>query len=335
MARAAPAAAGGRSRPRFAAGITGAADWPTLREACRAAEDGGFDAFARPDHLLAEGVLAPPGAPVLECFTTLAALVPTTTRIRFLQTVTCNSFRNPALLAKMIATLDVISGGRLELGIGAGWLRAEYEAYGYDFPPMPVRLQQLGEALRVVKLLWTGKRVDHDGPHYRLRGAVCSPRPVQQPRPPIMVGGGGDGLLRIAAIEADVVNIVPPASHGAADPAAVRGFTLDRFRAKGARVRALAAEAGRRVALSAIFFVQLADSDAEARALAGAVAARYGFSPAEAERFPLTLIGTAPALRERLAERIALLDLDTVVLLFVSPTALARFAAGVLTAVRA
>src|SRR5262245_48224809 len=110
-------------RVRFAASVPATSDFPTLRAACRAAEAGGFDAFARPDHLLAEGALGAPGAPFLECFTATAALVPTTSRLRFVQTVTCNSFRSPALLAKMLATLDVISGGRVELGIGAGWLR--------------------------------------------------------------------------------------------------------------------------------------------------------------------------------------------------------------------
>src|SRR5215813_12561850 len=168
---------------RFAAAIPATSDYPTLRAACRAAEEAGFHAYARPDHLLAEGTLAPPGAPLLECFTSIAALVPTTTRLRFLQTVACNSFRNPALLAKMVASLDVVSGGRMELGIGAGWLRREYEAYGYEFPPMAVRLAQLAEAIHVVKLLWSGGPADFDGAHYRLRGAVCAPRPVQQPHP--------------------------------------------------------------------------------------------------------------------------------------------------------
>src|SRR5437867_4907433 len=94
---------------RFVAGIPATSDFATAREACRAAEAGGFDGFARPDHLLAEGVLGPPGAPLLECFTTIAALVPTTARLRFLPMVACSSFRNPALLAKMVASLDVIS----------------------------------------------------------------------------------------------------------------------------------------------------------------------------------------------------------------------------------
>jgi probable F420-dependent oxidoreductase len=321
----------------FAAGIGGSCDFETLRRACTAAEEGGFDAFTRPDHLLGEGVLGAPGTPLLECFTTIAALVPGTRRLRFLETVACNSFRHPGLLAKMVATLDVVSGGRMELGLGAGWLAREYEAFGLDFPPAAVRLAQLREALAVVKLLWTGEPVDFAGEHYRLRAAVCAPRPVQRPRPPILVGGGGAGVLAIAAAEADVVNIVPPTAGGAADPDAVRRFTLARFQRKAARVRALAAAAGRdpaAVTLSAMFFVQPAETEAEAGALLDGLAARYGLERAATERFPLVLVGTPAQLRERLAERIALLDLGYVVLQFATPDALARFAAGVLPAVR-
>lgn len=319
-------------RVRFAAAVAATSDFATLREACRLAEAGGFDAFARPDHLLAEGAMAAPGAPLLECFTTLAALVPTTTRLRFLQTVTCNSFRSPALLAKMVATLDVISGGRIELGMGAGWFRREYEAFGYDFPAAATRLEQLAEALQLVKLLLAGGPVDFAGRHYRLRGAVCAPRPVQ-PRVPILVGGGGPGLLAIAAAEADVVNVVPAAGDGAADPAAVGRFTLDRFRRKVARVRELALAAGRDPAslvLSAMFFVQLAPTETEAARILDTLAARYRVAPAEAAAFPLFLVGTPSQLRQRLAERIAALELGHVVVHFPTPDVLAHFAAEVL-----
>ena len=324
-------------RLRIAAALPATADYATVREACLLAEAGGFDAYTRPDHLLAEGALAAPGAPLLECFTTLAALVPVTTRLRFLQTVTCNSFRSPALLAKMLATLDVISGGRMELGIGAGWLRAEYEADGYVFPPIAVRLEQLREALRVVKLLWTGEPVDFTGRHYRLRGAVCAPRPVQQPRPPILVGGGGTGLLAVAAAEADIVNIVPPTRRGAADATAVQRFTLDYFRRKATRVRELAVAAGRdpsSLAVSGLLFVQLTENEAEARTAVEALAARHHVTPREAEQLALPLVGTAAQLRERLAERVTHLGLDYVVIQLPSPEILARFAAEVLPALR-
>jgi alkanesulfonate monooxygenase SsuD/methylene tetrahydromethanopterin reductase-like flavin-dependent oxidoreductase (luciferase family) len=237
----------------------------------------------------------------------------------------------------MVATLDLISGGRMELGIGAGWLRSEYEAYGYDFPSAAIRLAQLREALDVVRLLWSGERVDYEGTHYQLRGAVGTPRPVQRPRPPILVGGGGNGLLAVAAVAADIVNIVPPTSAGAADRSAVRRFTLPAFARKAARLRALAGAAGRdpgEITLAGMFFVQLAETPAESRTLLAALAARYDLAPDEAARFPLVLIGTPAELRERLAERIALLELGYVVLQFPTGGALARFAAEVLPAVK-
>jgi probable F420-dependent oxidoreductase len=330
-------AGGSRRALRVAAAVPATSDFATLREACRFAEMGGFDAYTRPDHLLSEGVLGPPGAPLLECFTTIAALIPSTTRLRFVQTVACNSFRNPALLAKMVASLDVISGGRMELGLGAGWLRQEYDAYGYAFPPPDVRLAQLREALQVVKLLWTGGPVDYDGGHYTLRRAVCAPRPAQVPRPPILVGGGGKGLLAVAAAEADIVNIVPPTSHGVSSQDAVRRFTCEGFQRKGRRVREFAAMAGRDPALlslSAMFFVQIAASETQTHTLVDGVAARYRLTFAEAERMPLFVMGTPAQLRERLAERIELLGVDYVVLQFAGLEPLAQFAAEVLPALR-
>jgi probable F420-dependent oxidoreductase len=322
---------------RFAAGVTATSDFPTIAAACAAAERGGFDAFTRPDHLLAEGTLGAPSGTLHECFTTLAALAARTTRIRFVPVVACNSFRHPPLLARMVASLDVLSGGRMELGIGAGWHRREYEAYGFPFPPMPERLARLREAIRIVKRLWTGDPVDHHGPHYRLRAARCTPIPLQTPRPPILVGGGGSGLLAIAAAEADVVNVVPPASHGAADPEEVRRFTLERFKKKAATVRRLAAEAGRDPAsltLSAIFFVQLTEDPQVTRQAHEAIAARYKLSLPDAERFPLMFAGTPTDLGERIAERLHALDVRYAILNFATPDAIERFGREVLPALQ-
>ncbi len=107
----------------------------------------------------------------------------------------------------MGATLDVISGGRFELAIGAGWHESEHQAYGFDFPEPGVRIARLAEAIRIVKGLWTGERMDFDGRHYRLRGGLCRPRPLQSPRPPIVIGGAGERrMLRLVAEEADVWN---------------------------------------------------------------------------------------------------------------------------------
>ena len=114
---------------------------------------------------------------------------------------------NPALLAKMLSTLDIISEGRIELGIGAGWHKEEYRQYGYNFPPAPIRIEQLDEAITIVKSMWTEGRATFRGKHYSINGAICNPKPVQKPHPVIMVGGEGERyLLKIAAKHADRYN---------------------------------------------------------------------------------------------------------------------------------
>jgi F420-dependent oxidoreductase-like protein len=142
--------------------------------------------------------------PILECWTTLSALSTVTERIRLGTMVTCNSFRNPALLAKMAATLDNISNGRLELGIGAGVQKNEHNSYGFPFPSSKARIERLNEALEIIKKLWTEEKASYSGKHYRIRDAVCEPKPVQKPHPPIVIGGGGEKLtLRVTARHAD------------------------------------------------------------------------------------------------------------------------------------
>jgi F420-dependent oxidoreductase-like protein len=178
--------------------------WASVAESARICDDVGFSTILFIDHLLA---IPDPAGDILESWTTLTACAGITKRVRLGANVLCNSFRSPALLAKMGATLDVISGGRLELGIGAGWHEPEYHAYGYPFPAAGVRIEQLGEAVRLIKRLWAGEPVDVEGRHYRLRGGICRPRPVQAPRPPIMIGGSGERkTLRLVAEEADIWN---------------------------------------------------------------------------------------------------------------------------------
>ncbi len=196
----------GRGRPvRFGALLRQADNrWTTIAESARLADDLGFDAIHFIDHLLA---IPDPAGDVLESWTTMTACAALTRRVRIGGNVLCNSFRSPALLAKMAATLDVVSGGRFELGIGAGWHEPEYHAYGFEFPRAGVRIDQLAEAVRLIKQLWTGERVDFDGAHYRIRGGISRPRPLQTPRPPIMIGGSGERkMLRLVAAEADIWN---------------------------------------------------------------------------------------------------------------------------------
>ena len=134
--------------------------------------------------------------PILESWTTLSALAASTSTIRLGMMVSCIAHRNPALLAKMAASFDVISGGRLEFGVGAGVGELEHAAYGFDFPKASIRVDHLAEAVEVIKRLWAQGQASFQGKHYYLKDAVCMPKPLQKPNPPIIVGGGGDLLLR-------------------------------------------------------------------------------------------------------------------------------------------
>ena len=148
---------------------------------------------------------------IFECFTLLSATAAITEKIKIGQIVVCNSYRNPSLLAKMLSTLDIISNGRVELGIGAGWYEQEYLAYGYDFPSDITRIMQLDESISIIKAMWTdnnNKHVSFQGKYYRVKDAICNPKPIQKPYPPIMIGGSGERyLLKVVAKHADRYNL--------------------------------------------------------------------------------------------------------------------------------
>lgn len=166
----------------------------------------GFDSVWVSDHLefdLAKYGGSPDPVGSLEPLTTLAALAAQTTTLRLGTLVLCNEFRHPAQLAKEAATLDALSGGRLELGIGAGWYAPEFEHAGIPFPRPGVRLARLKESVEILKALFTGEPVTYRGRHYRLEGALCRPVPAQRPRPTIWVGGKGDRALSVIAEVAD------------------------------------------------------------------------------------------------------------------------------------
>ena len=181
------------------------------RERAQLAEKLGFDSVFCVDHMWQRGM---PEVDHLEAWTLLSALASVTTRIRLGALVLCNSYRNPALLAKMASSLDHVSGGRLVLGIGAGWMEEEYRGYGYPFPSTLARIEQLDEALEVIKRLFTEKCADFQGKYYALNQAYNRPAPVQQPHPPILIGGGGEKhMLRVVARHADIWNC--PNNHSA------------------------------------------------------------------------------------------------------------------------
>ena len=145
--------------------------------------------------------------PLLECWTALSALARDTNRLRLGTSVLCHSYRSPAVLAKMAATLDVISEGRLDLGLGAGWFEQEYRAYGIPFPRIGVRIDQLAEGVEIIRRMWTEAEPRFQGRHYAIDGAVCDPPPRQRPHPPIWIGGEGDRIHRLAARAADGINV--------------------------------------------------------------------------------------------------------------------------------
>ena len=172
--------------------------WAKAVEVAELAEQLGLDSLWVYDHV--HNVPVPAHEAVFECWTVLAALSQRTSRIRLGQMVGCASYRNPALLAKITSTLDVISGGRLDWGIGAGWYDQEYRAYGYDYPSNRDRIRGLRETVEIVKQMWTEPDATYAGEIYSVDGAQCDPKPLQHPHPPILIGGGGEQLtLRVVA----------------------------------------------------------------------------------------------------------------------------------------
>ena len=190
----------------------GMSKYGALRRVAVQAENLGFDSIWFYDHFIAmpPGPQSPETQPVteatFECWSLLAALSAVTTRIRLGSMVTSMSYRPPPLLAKMASVIDVISAGRLNVGIGAGWQESEYRAYGYEYPPLRVRLEQLEEAILVMKAMWTETYPVFAGDHFRIDGAINEPKPVQTPHPPLWVGGSGRRTLRIGAAHGNAVN---------------------------------------------------------------------------------------------------------------------------------
>src|SRR5690348_13642288 len=180
--------------------------YETMSRCALEAERAGFDALFLFDHF--HTVPTPQLESVFECWTSMAALARDTRTIRLGQMVTCNSYRPPSLLAKMASGIDVISRGRVILGIGAGWYEHEYLAYGYEYPETPERLRMLRESLQVIKAMWTQDEATFDGRYYRVSGAINEPKPVQKPHPPIWIGGGGEKVtLKLVAQYGDACNL--------------------------------------------------------------------------------------------------------------------------------
>ena len=180
--------------------------YETMTRVAQTAEEVGFASIWLVDHF--HTIPHPSQEVTFECWMSTAALARDTRTIRIGQMVTCNSYRHPALLAKMASTVDVLSHGRLNLGIGAGWDEHEYRAYGYEYPDAPERLRQLREAVQVILAMWTQEEATFEGNYYQVRGAINQPKGVQKPHIPLLIGGSGEQVtLKLVAQYGDACNV--------------------------------------------------------------------------------------------------------------------------------
>ncbi len=282
-------------------------DFAAAKKAALRAESEGFYSVSINDHFFSP--LGEPQTPQLECLTTLTAVAAVTEHIRLVPTVVAASFRTPAMLAKIASTLDQISQGRLTLGLGAGWKQDEYAAHGYPYPSNAERLAQLSETIGVLKAMWTQAEPTFAGKYFSVRKAYNNPRPVQNPHPPLMLGGSGSGLLKIAAAEADMLNIIPPIFNGkdfVNDPAMTVRFDIPYLKRRLGMMHGYLEAAGRdpdALELSALLLLHLSRDPADP-ALAD-TAARLGFPDVDtALRSPLLLMGTPDKVKRDLHTRI-------------------------------
>ncbi|MGH9784473.1 MAG: LLM class flavin-dependent oxidoreductase, partial [Terriglobia bacterium] len=279
------------------------------RAAAEWADTHGFYSVSINDHFFSP--LGAPQTPQLECYSTLSAIAAVTKNVRLAPAVTAMSFRSPAMLAKITSTLDHISSGRFVLGVGSGWQRSEYDAHGYPYPPNAERLDQLADAIKLIKAMWTQDEPTYRGRYFSIEKAYNYPRPVQKPHPPIMVGGAGKTLLRITAAEAQIANLIPPIVNGkdfAQDPDAAVRFDKAELKRRIGMLHGFVAEAGRApgsVEVSGIAMVNISRSKSEADAAVKAVGSAMGFPSEDATRnAPVLLIGTPGEVRRELRSRI-------------------------------
>ena len=271
---------------RFGAGCFVAASAAEWGEKARRVEALGYDTLLLPDHF----------SPHLAPMPALTAAALATTRLRVGCTVFDNDFRHPAMLAKETATIDLLSGGRLELGIGAGWKKEEYDQVGLPFDPPRVRVDRMQEAVRIVKGLWGDGAFNFTGRHYTIRALDNFPKPVQRPHPPIFIGAGGKRLLSFAAREADIIGIIAQATPGGGLDMAADSEV--RLAEKVDWVREAAGERFDRLELAALAW-NVAVTD-DRHPAAEEIARARGMTPEQVLASPYFLIGSIDAIVERL-----------------------------------
>jgi len=273
-----------------------AAAW---RDGVRRIESLGFDTVSVSDHFTRGWVMEPTAA--------MLAAAEATERLRVLSLVLGNDYRHPVLLHKTMATIDLLSDGRLELGLGAGWMRSDYDAAGLPYDPPAVRLDRLGESLHVLKGLFGPDPLTFHGTHYRITDLDGLPKPVQAPHPPLLVGGGGRRVLGLAAREADIVSVHCNLRRGEVDAEAAADLSAERVAEKVGWVRAAAEEAGRPFEKLELQFTtylcEVTDAPRAADARGSSFAKLLAADPELLERSPTVLVGTVAECVEKLQER--------------------------------
>ncbi len=277
---------------RFGVQASSAASGAAWRDQARRIEDLGYSTLFMPDHF-ADTPLAPMVA------ISFAAEATSTLRVGHL--VLGNDYKHPAVVAKEAATIDLLSDGRLELGLGAGWMIADYDQLGIPYDAAGTRIERLAEAITVVKGCFTGEPFGFDGAHYRISGYEAKPVPVQRPHPPLVVGGGGPKVLRLAGREADIVGINPNLRAGTVSADAVKDTMGDATRRKLAWIREGAGERFDDLELQIRYFVAAITDDAAA--LAEQLAPAFGVPPEEALQSSAACVGTVDAVCDLLVQR--------------------------------
>jgi probable F420-dependent oxidoreductase len=276
---------------RFAAQIARAGSAKEWAERARKAEDLGFSTLTMPDHFGDQ--LAPVPA--------LAAAAAATSNLRIGTLVFDNDYKHPLVLAKEAATLDLLSDGRLELGLGAGWMRTDYDQSGIAYDPPSVRVDRFEEGIKVMKGLFADGPFSFTGEHYTITEHDGLPKPVQRPHPPIIIGGGGKRVLSIAAREADIVSVNPNLKEGLGGAETAPNTTPDKTTQKIEWVKEAAGDRFGDIELNVLVgFVMVTD---DAKGIAEAMAPTFGVTPDEALQVPICLLGSVDFMVEELQRR--------------------------------
>ncbi|SRR5579875_496783 len=314
------------------------ANFKRAREWAQRAEELGFYSVSVADHMFTRtnflNFERTPAQPQMECYMTLAAVAAVTKRVRLVPFISPMKFRHPPLLAKMLSTLDQISGGRVIAGLGAGWQLEEFENYGYGFGTNAERIDRLAEGIKILKAMWTEEAPSFSGRYYKIDKAYNFPKPVQKPHPPIMMGGSGRKILEVAGREADVMNLIAAVYRGSVVASQQAEFNNTLLKKRIAQLHDFAAAAGRdpgSIELSGFPLVLISASKSEADAMAKSAGDASGISDLdEVRRLPMSLIGTPDEIKRELRYRIEELNMTYYMLALGSPEAVELFAAKVM-----